>query len=82
VTVSKLEQPVEQYACRSSGGKNVMTSAATISGCVLMLSLLCAAETRFVPTSVQLEMKNVRLHVDEGIVLDVTKLRGTMVSRD
>ena len=27
-------------------------------------------------------MKNVRLHVDDGIVLDVTRLRGTMVSRD
>jgi len=29
---------------------------------------------------VQLEMKNVRLHVDEGIVFDVRHLRGTMVS--
>jgi hypothetical protein len=33
------------------------------------------------PVSVQLEMKNVRLHVDDGIVLDVTRLRGVMVSR-
>jgi len=30
---------------------------------------------------VQLDMKNVRLHVDDGIVLDVTRLRGVMVSR-
>src|SRR5688572_21119816 len=33
------------------------------------------------PTGVQLEMKNVRLHVDEGIVLDVARLRGVMVAR-
>jgi hypothetical protein len=33
-------------------------------------------------TAVQLEMKNVRLHVDDGIVLDVTRLRGHMMSRD
>ena len=26
-------------------------------------------------------MRNVRLHVDEGIVLNVDKLRGVMVSR-
>lgn len=45
-------------------------SAATILG---------AADTK--PASVQLEMKNVRLHVDDGIVLDVTRLRGVMVSR-
>ncbi len=30
---------------------------------------------------VQLEMRNVRLHVDTGIVLWVTRLRGTMLSR-
>ena len=27
-------------------------------------------------------MKNVRLHVDDGIVLDVSRLRGIMVSRN
>ncbi len=32
-------------------------------------------------TSVQLEMKNVRLHVDDGIILHVSRLRGIMVSR-
>jgi hypothetical protein len=30
---------------------------------------------------VQIEMKNVRLHADEGIVLDVRHLRGEMISR-
>src|SRR2546425_9322348 len=30
---------------------------------------------------VQIEMKNVRLHLDEGIVLDVRSLRGEMVSK-
>lgn len=30
---------------------------------------------------VQIEMRNVRLHADEGIVLDVERLRGVMVSR-
>jgi hypothetical protein len=30
---------------------------------------------------VQIEMRNVHLHVDDGIVLDVEKLRGEMISR-
>ena len=47
-----------------------------------MLALPCAAALSSAPANVQLEMKNVRLHVDDGIVLDVTRLRGTMVSRD
>jgi hypothetical protein len=46
-----------------------------------MLALPCAAALSSAPVNVQLEMKNVRLHVDDGIVLDVTRLRGTMVSR-
>lgn len=33
------------------------------------------------PVDVQIEMKNVRLHAAEGIVLDIAYLRGTMVSR-
>ena len=33
------------------------------------------------PSGVQLEMKNVHLHVDDGIVLDVSQLRGVMISR-
>ena len=32
------------------------------------------------PPGVQLEMKNVHLHVDDGIVLDVSQLRGVMIS--
>jgi hypothetical protein len=30
---------------------------------------------------VQIDMRNVRLHVDEGIVLDIARLRGEMISR-
>ena len=30
---------------------------------------------------VPIEMRNVRLHLEEGIVLDITRLRGEMVSR-
>jgi hypothetical protein len=33
------------------------------------------------PSGVQLDMKNVRLRVDDGIVLEVARLRGVMVSR-
>ena len=33
------------------------------------------------PADVQIEMKNVRLHPADGIVLDIAHLRGTMVSR-
>ena len=33
------------------------------------------------PPGVQIEMRNVRLHADEGIILDVERLRGVMVSR-
>jgi len=36
---------------------------------------------RSTPAAVQIEMKNVLLHVDAGIVLAVTWLRGVMVSR-
>jgi len=43
--------------------------------------LLLSTPTEQAPKGVQLEMKNVRLHVDDGIVLDVTRLRGVMVSR-
>jgi hypothetical protein len=55
----------------------------TVVSCwALLAALPCAAALSLAPASVQLEMKNVRLHVDDGIVLDVTRLRGTMVSRD
>lgn len=47
------------------------------------MTLLCAASLslRAAPGDVQIEMKNVRLHPAEGIVLDIAYLRGTMVSR-
>ena len=37
--------------------------------------------TRNAGPDVQIEMRNVQLHVDAGIVLSVTRLRGVMVSR-
>ena len=47
------------------------------------VTLLCATglSLRGAPGDVQIEMKNVRLHPAEGIVLDIAYLRGTMVSR-
>lgn len=33
------------------------------------------------PTDVQIQMRTVRLHVDDGIVLDINRLRGVMLSR-
>ena len=33
------------------------------------------------PVAVQIEMRNVRLHVDQAVILDVEHLRGTMVSK-
>ena len=36
---------------------------------------------RSAQAGVELEMRNVRLHVDEGIILDISRLRGEMVSR-
>ena len=46
-------------------------------------TLLCATSLSLpaAPVDVQIEMKNVRLHAADGIVLDVGYLRGTMVSR-
>jgi hypothetical protein len=50
--------------------------------CSTFLLLLSGTTARTSPPiGVQLEMKNVRLHVDEGIILDVSRLRGVMVSR-
>src|SRR5262245_31751702 len=47
------------------------------------MTLLCGVglSLRAAPGDVQIEMKNVRLHPADGIVLDVAYLRGTMVSR-
>lgn len=50
--------------------------------CAVALLLGATTALSFAPPGVQLEMKNVRLHVDEGIVLDVARLRGTMIGRD
>jgi hypothetical protein len=46
-------------------------------------TLLCATSLTLpaAPVDVQIEMKNVRLHAADGIVLDIGYLRGTMVSR-
>jgi hypothetical protein len=46
-------------------------------------TLLCATSLSLpaAPVDVQIEMKNVRLHAADGIVLDIGYLRGTMVSR-
>lgn len=50
--------------------------------CSTFLLLLSGTTARTSPPiGVQLEMKNVRLHVDEGIILEVSRLRGVMVSR-
>ena len=48
-----------------------------------LVTLLCAASLslRAAPPDVQIEMKNVRLHPADGIVLNIASLRGTMVSR-
>jgi len=58
-----------------------MAARAILIVCAVQLSLSATARLSPLPAGVQLEMKNVRLHVDEGIVLDVTRLRGVMVSR-
>ena len=50
----------------------LITSAATVAG---------PAATPPTTPPVQIEMKNVRLHADDGIVLEVAYLRGEMVSR-
>jgi hypothetical protein len=47
------------------------------------MTLLCGTSLTLpaAPADVQIEMKNVRLHPADGIVLDIAHLRGTMVSR-
>ena len=49
--------------------------------CCAFLFLSLGHELRSKPLDVQLDMRNVRLHLDEGIVLAVSRLRGVMVSR-
>jgi hypothetical protein len=60
----------------------VARNRAAISCCAVLIALPAALGLSADRTTVQLEMKNVRLHVDDGIVLDVTRLRGHMMSRD
>src|SRR5262245_37420771 len=58
-----------------------MSARSYLVGAALVLLLSPTATLTSAPAGVQLEMKNGRLHVDSGIVLDVTRLRGVMVSR-
>jgi hypothetical protein len=60
----------------------MMKPMAQLVCCALLLLVSRPSALRSGPSDVQLEMKNVRLHVDDGIVLDVTHLRGVMVSRN
>jgi hypothetical protein len=50
---------------------------------IAVVTLLCGTSLTLpaAPADVQIEMKNVRLHPADGIVLDIAHLRGTMVSR-
>src|SRR4026208_100575 len=52
-----------------------------VLACCAFLLLSSVKEMASTPRDVQLEMRNVRLHVDDGIVLEVSRLRGIMVSR-
>ncbi len=56
-------------------------SARAASACWLILLVTTVPPTPAANRDVQLEMKNVRLHVAEGVVLDVRRLRGVLVSR-
>ena len=58
-----------------------MMPATKLACSALLLTLVYAAPMRSAQTGVQLEMRNVRLRVDEGIILDISRLRGVMVSR-
>jgi hypothetical protein len=53
----------------------------TVLICCAFLLLFHIHELGSKPLDVQLEMRNVRLHLDDGIVLNVSRLRGIMVSR-
>jgi hypothetical protein len=58
-----------------------MSARSYLVGAAFVWTLTSAPAVHSAPAGVQLEMKNVRLHVDDGIVLDVARLRGVMVSR-
>lgn len=53
------------------------TRGLTLAVIVLCATAIAAADKK----PVQIEMKNVRLHADERIILDVRRLRGTMISQ-
>jgi hypothetical protein len=57
-----------------------MTQRSALVCCGLLL-ISSTNELRSTEPGVQLEMQNVRLHVDDGIVLDISRLRGVMISR-
>lgn len=56
-----------------------MLGAAMLCGCCTIVGTVVLAAADKKP--VQIEMRNVRLHSDERIVLDVRRLRGTMISQ-
>jgi hypothetical protein len=58
-----------------------MTIRVALLSCLFAVPLSGTTMPPSPQTGVQLEMKNVRLHVDDGIVLDVSRLRGVMLSR-
>jgi hypothetical protein len=53
---------------------------ALLASCAFVL-LALGDQLSSKPLDVRLEMRNVRLHLDDGIVLNVSRLRGIMVSR-
>jgi len=59
-----------------------MASRCSLLSCACLLLLVFPLDIRSSPGDVQIEMKNVRLHVDDGIILDVSRLHGIMVSRN
>ena len=59
-----------------------MSARHYLGGSALLLFLSTTPAVQSAPTDVQLEMKNVRLRVDDGIVLGVSRLRGVMIARD
>ena len=58
--------------------RRLATSAALLATAVSLSTVTARDGT---PPRVQIEMKNVRLHVAGGVTLDITRLRGTMISR-
>jgi len=59
------------------------SSRVTARTALICCALLLSSTTELSPSQpgVQLEMRNVRLHVSDGIVLDISRLRGVMISR-